>query len=888
MKYFLSFLATILLTFSARSQVSITDIRGCNSYTLTATVTGTTPTDIGLYSDDSYSGILSIGFPFQFYGATNTQFIVGENGSLCFNLGLAGGYDPWPISAPLLGNPSVRNTICGPWCDINGLVAMQPIYYSLQGTMPNRTMAVTWCGVYMFSCTTQWTTTQIILYESTNVIEVHVAHKTICAGWNGGYAIIGVQNATGTNATAAPGRDYPSVYNCTNESWRFTPIAGPSYSVTATPYAPIPYSASTIYWYDSTTHAYLGTGPSLIVSPTIPTTYEAVALGCNDSSKAFIHLLPPGCLHAVNNNPCVGDTLFLNAIGDSTGATYLWSGPAGFTSTSKKLFIFPTTSANAGLYRVLQYVGGVPLHSDSTWVTIHPLPVITLTSNIPYCNPVINPLNLFSSLDSFGETFSWTGPYGFTSTLQNPSVNPFDSSLGGTYVATGTSIWGCKNTSSITIVPGITPGFKFNMHYGCNFDTVYFNDISYNATTYKWSFGDATADVLTRNTSHIYNAHDTFTVTLQLSNATCAASISERVDLRHGIHAGFNPTPDTICLDAGAIVPFADLSYAWDSSFASVPPTTWAWNFGDGGTTNYNVPTPTSHPYVSAGRYPVKLIVTDAMGCPDSQSTFVYVVQLHVTSFHDTTLCLSQPLELTNDVSSTPPGFAPGPNTNYSWTQSSPNLDNASTRNPFVSGFGTFTDVLTITVPGIAPDACPVTDEVIINSVQGAPVRNLTVSQTIMYGNSIQLFATGEVLYYWTPNDGSLDNNNINNPIAKPTHTTTYTVFGLDVNGCLDSNYVTVYVDTTVLDGVPSGFTPNNDGLNDVFKPVGIKFQHMVDMRIFNRWGQELFYTNSNENGWDGTYHGIPQDMGTYYYMITIARPGGDNKIYKGSFDLIR
>ena len=99
---------------------------------------------------------------------------------------------------------------------------------------------------------------------------------------------------------------------------------------------------------------------------------------------------------------------------------------------------------------------------------------------------------------------------------------------------------------------------------------------------------------------------------------------------------------------------------------------------------------------------------------------------------------------------------------------------------------------------------------------------------------------------------------------------------------------MTVYVDTTALEGLPAAFTPNNDGLNDKFKPVGIQYQHMVEMRIFNRWGQELFYTNSNENGWDGTYHGIPQDMGTYYYMITLAEPGGNNKIYKGSFILVR
>ena len=144
------------------------------------------------------------------------------------------------------------------------------------------------------------------------------------------------------------------------------------------------------------------------------------------------------------------------------------------------------------------------------------------------------------------------------------------------------------------------------------------------------------------------------------------------------------------------------------------------------------------------------------MGCPASDSTPVYVVQLHASSFNDTTLCLSQPLQLNVIPSSIPSGFTEPPLANYSWTQSMPNLDNPNIADPYTNGFGTFTDVLTMTVPGVLPDGCPTTDTVLIHSVQGAPVRDITVSQTIMYGNSIQLYATGQVLYRWLPDDGPL------------------------------------------------------------------------------------------------------------------------------------
>jgi gliding motility-associated-like protein len=142
----------------------------------------------------------------------------------------------------------------------------------------------------------------------------------------------------------------------------------------------------------------------------------------------------------------------------------------------------------------------------------------------------------------------------------------------------------------------------------------------------------------------------------------------------------------------------------------------------------------------------------------------------------------------------------------------------------------------------------------------------------------------------WKPDDGSLSNPNINNPVAKPTTTTIYTVYGYDHNGCLDSAYVHVIVDSTMTEDIPSGFTPNGDGLNDVFRPVGLKFQNIVEFRVYNRWGQQLFYSNNPKVGWDGTFNGVPQDLGVYYYVIIAGRPGGDgvDVTYKGEVTLIR
>jgi gliding motility-associated-like protein len=142
------------------------------------------------------------------------------------------------------------------------------------------------------------------------------------------------------------------------------------------------------------------------------------------------------------------------------------------------------------------------------------------------------------------------------------------------------------------------------------------------------------------------------------------------------------------------------------------------------------------------------------------------------------------------------------------------------------------------------------------------------------------------VYYYWKPNDGSLNNNNINNPIASPQQNTVYIVYGYDKNGCMDSAFVNVTLDYQG-DGIPSAFTPNGDGLNDIFRPA-LNFQKLVDFSVYNRWGQQVFQTNDKTHGWDGTYQGKPLDMGVYYYMIIVGDPDGQNIIHKGEVTLIR
>ncbi len=163
-------------------------------------------------------------------------------------------------------------------------------------------------------------------------------------------------------------------------------------------------------------------------------------------------VLPVWCLQALNNGPiCDGDNLFLDAMGDSAGATYYWHGPGGFTSSSKHVFIPGATMGNAGIYHLVKIVGGINVDSVTTTVVVKPLPVLTATTNSPICYGVGNTISLFASPYVTGETFSWTGPAGFTSTLQNPTRSPVVDADTGFYTVTAT-LNGCSNTFTTHVV----------------------------------------------------------------------------------------------------------------------------------------------------------------------------------------------------------------------------------------------------------------------------------------------------------------------------------------------------------------------------------------------------------------------------------------------------
>jgi len=397
-------------------------------------------------SDDSQTGLLPIGFTFCFYGNSYTQFIIGSNNWIGFQ---AGETSTW-VTAPIPNTSSFvapRNTIMGAWQDINPGIG-GTVKYALYGVAPFRRLSVSWRNVPTFSCGVLYTS-QITIYESTNIIETHFANKPICSSWNSGRAVHGLHNATGTLATVVPGRNN-TTWTTTNETRRFTPNGIATY---------------TINWYVLPSNTLVGTGSPITVTPPAgqpSTSYYASITGTSGCGSALsstdtvvvLQTIVPA-ITASNNGPlCSGTTLNLDCLpGGVPGATYAWSGPAGFTSTLQNPTIPSATAANSGVYTVTMTVAGCSVSPASTTVTLYPTPATPLAFGT---TPICSGSALGLTTTSIGPIWNWTGPGGFTSTLQNPTIAAATVGATGTYSVTATSASGCVSLPglvNITVNP---------------------------------------------------------------------------------------------------------------------------------------------------------------------------------------------------------------------------------------------------------------------------------------------------------------------------------------------------------------------------------------------------------------------------------------------------
>lgn len=217
--------------------------------------------------DDIWSQPINLPFNFCFYGVNYNNCLIGSNGVLTFDTvnNTPGGFSQWSFASNIPSSSLFLNSIFGVYHDIDPSKGGQIGWELITLNSGCRALVASWSDIPMYStsCNSILYTGMIVLYENTNVIEVYIKNKSVCSSWNGGNAIIGLQNGTGTQGVVPPNRNALSPdWTVTDEAWRFVP-SGPS--------------ITSIKWYEGigTTGALVGTTDVINVCPVGTTTYTA-------------------------------------------------------------------------------------------------------------------------------------------------------------------------------------------------------------------------------------------------------------------------------------------------------------------------------------------------------------------------------------------------------------------------------------------------------------------------------------------------------------------------------------------------------------------------------------------------------------------------------------
>ncbi len=147
----------------------------------------------------------------------------------------------------------------------------------------------------------------------------------------------------------------------------------------------------------------------------------------------------------------------------------------------------------------------------------------------------------------------------------------------------------------------------------------------------------------------------------------------------------------------------------------------------------------------------------------------------------------------------------------------------------------------------------------------------------------------GIVYWTWSYGDGSSSNNNLENSSHTYADTGSYCakLAVMDMHGCTDTATNCLVIEPNYNLYIPSAFSPNSSGTNDVFIPKG-QYIKDFEMYIFDRWGMKLYYTNSISKGWDGTFQGVMAQEDTYVYKIEVKDSKNNTHSYIGCVTLIK
>jgi gliding motility-associated-like protein len=441
----------------------------------------------GGFNDDQWTSAISMPFPICYYGNTFNSLIVGTNSAISFDISRASTGSGYSISAggTIPSTTYAPNMIFGPYhdIDIDQPGSNKRIEYRIEGVAPKRRFIASFNEVPYFSgsCSQFFATHMMVLYEGTGIVEVYIKDKPTCSGWNGGRAILGMQDGTRTKAIAVNGRNATAWGdNGMNECTRFVPSGGtPTFKS-----ASLILNGSVVATADTSTTAVgkLGLSFPNICPPNPNTKYylEVRYKDCNNplndivfTDSVTVNKLPSSLLGTAAVQPAAcgtnnGSITINNVAGGST--PYQFSIDGGVTWQTSNTF----TGLAQGSYTInIKDASGVCTLTLNASVTLSGALPATTTNQATACTGVNNGSITVTSVGGTGPyTFSLNGgapvagtiPYtysnlaagGYTVLVRDQS-NGCTTALLNVIVSIGSGV-DASGTSSATSCPTVNNG----------------------------------------------------------------------------------------------------------------------------------------------------------------------------------------------------------------------------------------------------------------------------------------------------------------------------------------------------------------------------------------------------------------------------------------------
>lgn len=402
----------------------------------------------------------------------------------------------------------------------------------------------------------------------------------------------------------------------------------------------------------------------------------------------------------------------------------------------------------------------------------------------------------------------------------------------------------------------------------CEGTPIVFKDSSVSFTnikSYYWDFGDGTVSDVADPPSHSYPAGS-----YQVKHSIVALDGCSSDTITKTIRIGDTPEISIHAFDTcEQSPPRIDLNVKLQVGTLNQ----WQWNVNGNNFSNVEIPDFTALP---PGNYALDLTALSDIGCPSNSSSDNFILKPRPAIDADVENgCINVPLDflgVQKDQSSI---------IKWHWDFGNNTVADGKNVQNIYPEEGNYPVALTAALSNGC--ATTVSKNIIINAAYANAGNDTIVTKN----TSFQLHGSGGGSYSWSA-AAALSDPSISSPVTSITNDTRFYLTVKSAEGCVDTSSVNISAFNGSAIYVPTAFTPNGDGLNDILKPYYVAIKSLSYFTIYNRWGQQVFSTADMNKGWNGVSKGNVESGGAYVWVLKAVDVIG--KIYnlRGSFILLK